>query len=210
MLLLKQARFATIKGIESKPSFLNQKRHFCNRCENDDPTRFTTFNCAKCEGPCTYCRQCLKMGRVSSCTELIVWRGEQPEYPTTHTLAWQGTLTPLQQKASDELTESQNKQVSHLIYAVCGSGKTEIMFPPIYKLLTEGKRVCIAAPRVDVILELEPRLRAAFPETKIETLYGGAKPTMEAHSSSSRQPISCTDSARIRCGLRRRSGRIPI
>ena len=106
--------------------------------------------------------------------------GEQPEYPTTHTLAWQGTLTPLQQQASDELTESQNKQVSHLIYAVCGSGKTEIMFPPIHKLLIEGKRVCIAAPRVDVILELEPRLRAAFPETTIEALYGGAKPTMEA------------------------------
>ena len=54
------------------------------------------------------------------------------------------------------------------------------MFPPIHKLLIEGKRVCIAAPRVDVILELEPRLRAAFPETKIEALYGGAKPTMEA------------------------------
>ncbi|GEN83009.1 DNA/RNA helicase [Sporosarcina luteola] len=170
----------TIKGIETTPAFMKQKRHVCNRCENEDPSRFTTFHCAKCEGPCSYCRQCIKMGRVSSCTELIIWNGEPPTYPTKHTLAWQGTLTPHQQKASDELTNSQEQQKSHLIYAVCGSGKTEILFPPIHKLITEGKRVCVAAPRVDVILELEPRLKAAFPETKVESLYGGAQPTMEA------------------------------
>ncbi|MDN4606786.1 DEAD/DEAH box helicase [Sporosarcina highlanderae] len=169
-----------IRGINTKPSFMNQKQHFCNRCENENQSLFTTFDCAKCEGPCTYCRKCLKMGRVSSCTELIIWSGEKPVYPTNHILAWQGTLTPHQQQASEELTNSQEKQTSHLIYAVCGSGKTEILFPPIHKLLTEGKRICIAAPRVDVILELEPRLRTAFPDTKIEALYGGAKPTMEA------------------------------
>ncbi|WP_246880449.1 DEAD/DEAH box helicase family protein [Sporosarcina sp. 6E9] len=60
------------------------------------------------------------------------------------------------------------------LLVACGAGKTEILFDPIYKLLEEGKRVCIAAPRVDVILELEPRLRAAFPATQIAALYGGA------------------------------------
>lgn len=171
----------TIKGIKTTSGlFKNQKRHICQRCENDDLSLFTTFRCLKCEGPCTYCRKCLKMGRVSSCTELIIWNGAQPIYSTSHTLAWQGTLTPHQQRASDELYESQEKSTSHLIYAVCGSGKTEILFQPIFKLLLEGKRVCIAAPRVDVILELEPRLRAAFPKTKIEALYGGSQPTMEA------------------------------
>lgn len=117
------------------------------------------------------------MGRVSSCTELIVWNGEPPAYPTAHTLAWQGTLTPRQRQASEELTASTTKRIPHLIYAVCGSGKTEILFEPIHKILLEGKRVCIAAPRVDVILELEPRLRAAFPQTAIEALYGGAQST---------------------------------
>ena len=114
------------------------------------------------------------MGRVSSCTELIVWSGEPTTYPTKHTLAWQGTLTPRQQQASDELTTSTIKGIPHLIHAVCGSGKTEILFEPIHKLLQEGKSVCIAAPRVDVILELEPRLRTAFPQTAIDALYGGA------------------------------------
>lgn len=164
----------TIQGIESGKAALRMKP-ICNRCQNDEPARFTTFNCAKCEGPCTYCRKCLKMGRVSTCTELIVWAGEKMTYPKSHAFAWEGTLTAHQQRASEELMASTNSRKSHLIYAVCGAGKTEILFEPIYKLLTEGKRVCIAAPRVDVILELEPRLREAFPSTVIEALYGGAK-----------------------------------
>ena len=184
----------TIKGIESKPSFLNQTRHFCTRCENDDPTRFTTFNCAKCEGPCTYCRHCLKMGRVSSCTELIVWRGEQPEYPTTHTLAWQGTLTPLQQKASDELIESQNKQVSHLIYAVCGSGKTEIMFQPIINC-SRKENVSASQHLESTSFSNSNRDCAQHSRKQKSKLYTAApSQRWQNPSSSSRQPISCTDS----------------
>lgn len=97
-------------------------------------------------------------------------------YSTTHSIAWEGILTPRQQQASNELAESTELQRPHLIHAVCGAGKTEILFEPIHKQLLAGKRVCIAGPRVDVILELEPRLRAAFPKTPIEALYGGAKP----------------------------------
>lgn len=117
------------------------------------------------------------MGRVASCTDLIIWTGQESIYPVTHSIAWAGILTPPQQKASKELDESTNFQRPHLIHAVCGAGKTEILFEPIYKQLQAGKRVCIAAPRVDVILELEPRFRAAFPTTTIEALYGGAKPS---------------------------------
>ncbi|WP_343034977.1 DEAD/DEAH box helicase [Sporosarcina jiandibaonis] len=121
-----------------------------------------------------YCRHCLKMGRVSYCTTLIAWNGPEPAFPKSHLLAWEGKLTPLQQIASHELFESTIRNRPHLIHAVCGAGKTEILFKPIYKMLLKGKRVCIAAPRVDVILELEPRLRVAFPTTKIAALYGGA------------------------------------
>ena len=165
----------TIPGIKKGKSFFTSNTFQCNRCENTTQSRFTIFDCAKCEGPCVYCRHCLKMGRVSSCTTLITWNGPEPDYPKNHLMAWEGILTPLQQKASTELFESTVRNRPHLIHAVCGAGKTEILFEPIYKLLQEGKRVCIAAPRVDVILELEPRLRVAFPTTKIAALYGGAK-----------------------------------
>lgn len=168
---------AILPGIKSTPSYLHKFIHFCNRCENTTQSRFTTFTCAKCNGPCTYCRHCLKMGRVSTCTDLIIWAGQESAYPRTHSIAWEGTLTPRQQKASEELAESTDLQRRHLIHAVCGAGKTEILFEPIHKQLLVGKRICIAAPRVDVILELEPRFRAAFPTTTIEALYGGAKPS---------------------------------
>lgn len=114
------------------------------------------------------------MGRVSCCSELLIWTGPRASYSKTHRMNWQGNLTPQQQKAADELLESTKQGIPHLLYAVCGSGKTEMLFPPIHYLLQEGKRVCLAAPRVDVILELYPRLSAAFPDTSIEALYGGA------------------------------------
>ena len=89
-------------------------------------------------------------------------------------LAWSGTLTPLQQKASEELLTSVERNESHLLHAVCGAGKTELLFPAIFASLLEGKRVCVAAPRTDVILELFPRFQKVFPKTVIHALYGGA------------------------------------
>ncbi len=169
-----------LKGLDRTTSSFRKFKHLCNRCENTIQSRFTTFTCAKCEGPCTYCRHCLKMGRVSSCTDLMIWTGEELRYSEDHVIAWEGVLTQLQQKASNELIESNELNRSHLISAVCGAGKTEILFEPIHKQLLAGKRICIAAPRVDVILELEPRLREAFPITNIEALYGGIKPGIES------------------------------
>lgn len=56
----------------------------------------------------------------------------------------------------------------------CGAGKTEVLFQGIEIALTQGKRVCIATPRTDVVLELTPRLQAAFPGIRVASLYGGS------------------------------------
>ena len=120
------------------------------------------------------------MGRVSTCTELIIWNAEPPIYPTNHTTRLARHTDPAPATSIRRTDSKHHKSIPHLIHAVCGSGKTEILFEPIHKLLTEGKSVCIAAPRVDVILELEPRLRAAFPQTTIEALYGGAESTTDS------------------------------
>lgn len=177
---IESGHIETMPGITTKTRWGGWKHHQCNRCGNTNQARFTTFHCALCEGNCTYCRHCLQMGRVSSCTELITWRGDPPLFSTEHRIAWQGQLTPLQQQASEQLMASIQAKRSHLIHAVCGSGKTEMLFQPIAQCLMEGKRVCIAAPRVDVILELAPRLQAAFPKTPLQALYGGAEPTLQA------------------------------
>lgn len=59
--------------------------------------------------------------------------------------------------------------------AVCGAGKTEMLFPGIESALNQGLRVCIATPRTDVVLELAPRLKAAFQGADISALYGGSE-----------------------------------
>ncbi|PSL31620.1 competence protein ComFA [Planomicrobium soli] len=146
----------------------------CARCLEKSPQKIISFHCAKCQTICSYCRICLKMGRISSCTELIFWTGPSPKPQSPHSYTWNGTLTKLQQKACNEVLESLSKNSSHLVYAVCGAGKTELLFPPLAKALEKGQRICIAAPRTDVVLELAPRIKAVFPDTVIHTLYGGS------------------------------------
>ena len=47
-------------------------------------------------------------------------------------------------------------------------------FHGIEYALNQGMSVCIATPRTDVVLELEPRLRKAFQGVIITVLYGGS------------------------------------
>lgn len=145
----------------------------CSRCL-EKAANLISFYCAKCESDCLYCRHCLKMGRISSCTELITWAVPSPRLLKTHSFYWSGNLTPSQNLASRQVIDSIQIKQSHLIYAVCGAGKTEVLFAPLYEALKKGDRICIAAPRADVVLELSPRIRSVFPDTVIHTLYGGA------------------------------------
>jgi competence protein ComFA len=147
----------------------------CNRCGNSKKHLFATYPCFRCKEPCTYCRNCLMMGRVSECTPLITWIGPLPINHDQPIFDWQGTLSQAQQEASDRVVEAVKTNDNLLVWAVCGAGKTEVLFEGIQEALTQNKRVCIAAPRTDVILELSPRLQKVFPHTSITALYGGSE-----------------------------------
>ncbi len=90
-------------------------------------------------------------------------------------LDWTGTLSSGQQRASDRVVAAIRQSESLLVWAVCGAGKTEVLFQGINKALLEGKRVCIATPRTDVVLELAPRLQKVFPTIPVAVLFGGSK-----------------------------------
>lgn len=160
--------FFIIDGIQKIP------RLRCNRCYNDNPHDFVEYECSKCLQRCVYCRHCLKMGRVSSCTPLLIWKGPKACRIKQHPLQWTGQLTAQQQRAADELLESVIAGKSHLLNAVCGAGKTELLFQSVHYALEKGLRVCIAAPRTDVVLELFPRFQKAFPQTIVHAYYSGA------------------------------------
>lgn len=148
----------------------------CNRCGNDEDRLFASFSCFRCKDECCfYCRNCIMVGRVSMCTPLLSWTGPKVKWSSDNVLAWKGELSAGQKVASDSFCESIGRSGELLIWAVCGAGKTEVLFKGIEKALVDGLRVCIATPRTDVVLELAPRLKRVFPNTSIASYYGGSE-----------------------------------
>lgn len=145
----------------------------CTRC-NDE--RLAKINCARCQTIHLYCRNCIRMGRVMECEPLYYWSGNHYIWPKhENPLTWIGTLTKAQQIAAHKVVENVKKSGEILVWAVTGSGKTEMLFPGITTALQMGKRICIATPRADVVRELLPRFQTAFSSIHIQGLYSGSK-----------------------------------
>lgn len=160
-----------IKSIEK-----NILKYTCNRCFNKKQSLFAMMPCLQCNEQVIYCRNCIQMGRVRACESLYAVTGhsllwQKHSSPCT----WTGTLTPHQLKASHKLLHNMKGNKNTLVWSVTGSGKTEMIFPTITEALQAGKRICIATPRKDVVLELFPRLQKAFQNVPIQALYGGSK-----------------------------------
>ena len=163
---------ATQKGlVVAVDGFVNGR---CMRCGNRDEHLIGEYPCYRCKSECTYCRKCIEMGRVSTCSKLYTWVGAPVIWAPSY-CHWEGHLSQQQKEASEKMIEALQINQDLLIWAVAGAGKTEMIFGGIEWALQQGKRIAVACPRTDVILELEPRLKAAFPETSIATLYGASE-----------------------------------
>lgn len=69
--------------------------------------------------------------------------------------------------------ENYKKGIDSLVFAVCGSGKTEISLKVIKYAINCGEKVAFALPRRDVAIELYNRLKEIFIFNKVTCLYGG-------------------------------------
>ena len=74
---------------------------------------------------------------------------------------------------SSKVCEALENKKNILIYAVCGAGKTEILYESMAHFLSKGLQVGFCIPRKDVVIELEPRIREVFPNVEITSVYGG-------------------------------------
>lgn len=160
------------------PSIIHKNFSYeCQRCHNQKRSLFAMIDCGRCEKTHVYCRKCIEMGRVLSCEPLYIWNSEEPKWKQhENPCTWQGDLTTLQQAAANRIVRAiQMNESEILIWGVCGSGKTEMLFQGISKALQLGKRICLATPRTDVVRELYPRFTGAFPTVHIQALYGGSK-----------------------------------
>lgn len=164
------------QGLVYQVAGISEER-VCRRCGNHDARLFASYPCFCCKRECIYCRKCIMMGRISTCTPLYGWSGSPLQFGWSDeqvALQWEGNLSPSQTTSSKEIVEAVHTHTERLIWAVCGAGKTEMIFAGIEAALREHKRVCITSPRTDVILELAPRLRQAFPGIEVAALYGGS------------------------------------
>ncbi|RLL46663.1 DEAD/DEAH box helicase [Oceanobacillus piezotolerans] len=148
----------------------------CLRCGNKKTSLFATIPCGTCSKTHLYCRNCIAMGRVMECEPLYEWHGESVSWPNhLEPCTWQGQLTLVQEQAANRIIKAIRKEEKELlVWAVCGAGKTEMLFPGITAALESGLRICIATPRADVVRELLPRLKKAFENVTVEALYGGS------------------------------------
>ena len=152
------AQLIRYKHVAMQPAITDK----CERCGTTELIHYSL----------TYCRHCLTMGRITSNTMLMTWQSHAPRFTKFSYNA--SKLSEAQQRVSAALIASVRERRNHLVDAVCGAGKTEMLFGAIAYALKRGLRVCVATPRADVVRELTPRLKAVFPQTTVHVLYGGA------------------------------------
>ena len=131
----------------------------CPVCGNSDSSSIGYLNGRP------YCRRC------------ISFKGEEvSDYLTKPKMATpflSYELSYEQKVLSWKLVENYKNGIDTLVYAVCGSGKTEICLGIIKHVIEQGKRVGFAVPRRSVCVELGMRFKTIFKENTVVMVYGG-------------------------------------
>ena len=131
----------------------------CKRCGNQNPDYFGIRNGEP------YCRKCITMS-----DEPVIYKMRENDVGT---LSLSYELTKKQKALAARLIENYQNNENTLVQAVCGAGKTEIVFPLMEYVLKRKKRIGFAIPRKDVVIELFSRIQKAFPKNKVIAIYGG-------------------------------------
>lgn len=129
----------------------------CPRCDNEEEEYLGKDINGK-----TYCRKCLpfcgnKVDEGTFSFSPISSPKLRLKYP----------LTDAQRIIAERVRENFKRKIPVLINAVTGAGKTELVYFAMEQALIEGKRVGFATPRKDVVLELVPRIKEAFPSAEV-------------------------------------------
>ena len=134
-------------------------KYICPICGNNKP-QYIGYRIDKSP----YCRLCCR------------FNGEKAKYEIkskTHSLLkLDYPLSDKQQEISNEILKHLELKHNILIHAVTGAGKTELIYYAFQKYLLHNLKVGFATPRKDVVIDLLPRFRKAFPLNKVVAIYG--------------------------------------
>ncbi|WP_305084538.1 helicase-related protein [uncultured Faecalibaculum sp.] len=137
----------------------------CHRCGNRDIRLFGW------DRGIPYCRRCVAFSRLDA--------GQSIPVPHLKPPVWNGQvhlefeLTVHQKQVSDQILGWLRQGEPVFCYAAAGAGKTEITFASIDWFLKQGKKVCFAISRRQVVLEIASRLQAAFPGLEVVPVCEG-------------------------------------
>lgn len=170
----------------------------CGRCLSSQG--LTQHDCAACQSDCYYCVTCARYGETRTCLPLVEVLNNrvkannkiaddsatdeklpvksESEFERQEEIVpiYPHPLTEEQLGVSKRILEIVQAGENGLVWAVTGAGKTEMVFAAIAWVLGQGQgpRVLVATPRKDVVMELLPRFRAAFPTVSLNAVYGGS------------------------------------
>ena len=141
-------------------------KYTCPICGNDNEKYFGIRNGK------IYCRRCISFRgeTVSSYKPKDGHVVMTIKYP----------LSTEQAEIAKKVKENFLKGIDTLIDAVCGAGKTELVYEVIATALSNKKTVAFAVPRRDVVIELTPRIKATFPSNSVAAVYGGHTSRLKA------------------------------
>jgi len=131
----------------------------CPRCGNSDQKYIGYLNGKP------YCRFCISMNGKDA-------KEKKPGHGAV-VIKLDYSLSKAQKKLSDQLVKNFSNKIDTLVNAVCGAGKTELIYGVLAHCLSLGKSVAFAVPRRDVVIELSQRIHMVFPNNSIVSVYGG-------------------------------------
>ena len=137
----------------------------CPRCGNSNP-RYIGYRNGE-----PYCRFCIVMnGKEAE-------NNKREKSPTVFRLSYK--LSKEQTNLSTQILTNYKNHIDTLVNAVCGAGKTELVYRVIGYCLAQGKNVAFAVPRRDVVIELSARIREVFPFNSVISVFGGHSEKLE-------------------------------
>ena len=159
-------------GVENK-----KKQHHCIRCGNTNQNLFYNY---KNEGiTIVYCMRCLEFGCVDNFSPMF--KINIPVINKKNIIKPRIKLSDLQSEASKKLVINTRNNKNTLVWAVCGAGKTEIVYELVYDSVMSNKRICMAIPRKDVVKELYTRFSKDFKGLDINVLHGDEKSFIDSN-----------------------------
>lgn len=130
----------------------------CSLCGNNDLAKTGIKHNVR------YCRACLSFhGQIAPI---------RTHKPLNLPIRLNYELTSEQARIARLVKENYLNNINTLIYAVCGAGKTELVYSAIQSALARGAQIGFTVPRREVVIEIAIRIKEAFPHAKVVSVFG--------------------------------------